>query len=176
MTDPIQPAPATHAPDQAPAFMPVPYGPPVAQPPGGAAPGAAFGWGAPAPVPPRSRGLGLAALLIAAPLFLLSIIASVVVGMSAGPYATRTSTSFAFNTSDLSPAQAEAFAPVGVLMGVQLLLGTVLGILALVLGIIAVATKRGRAFGVVAIVRAAAAPIVSFAVYVGALIATLPPA
>ncbi|WP_431218427.1 hypothetical protein [Leifsonia xyli] len=61
-------------------------------------------------------------------------------------------------------------------MGIQLLLGTLLGILALVLGIIAAATKRGRAFGVVAIVLAAAAPIVSFAVYAGALVATLPPA
>jgi hypothetical protein len=61
-------------------------------------------------------------------------------------------------------------------MGVQILLGTVLGILALVLGIVAVATKRGRPFGVVAIIVAAAAPIVSFAVYAAALGATLPAA
>lgn len=51
-----------------------------------------------------------------------------------------------------------------------------LGIVALVLGIIAVATKRGRAFGVVGIVVAAVAPILSLALYMGTLVATLPPA
>ena len=176
MTDPNQPTYAPGVPNAVPAYAPAPYGPPVAQPVGSAGPGAPYGWGAPAPVAPRSRALGLTAMLIAAPVFVLSIVASVVVGMSAGPYATRTATSFSFNTSDLSPAQAEAFAPIGILMAVQLLLGTALGILALVLGIVAAATKRGRAFGVVAIVLAAAAPIVSFAVYTGSLIATLPPA
>ncbi|WP_374010036.1 hypothetical protein [Leifsonia sp. LS-T14] len=149
-----------------PQYAAAPYGPPASP----------NGWGAPVAAVPRSRALGLSALLIAAPVFVLSIVASIVIGISAGPLATRTSTSFNFNTGDLTPEQAATFAPVGVLMGVQMLLGTALGILALVLGIIAVATKRGRPLGVVAICLAAAAPIVSFAVYVGALLATLPPA
>jgi uncharacterized membrane-anchored protein len=106
----------------------------------------------------------------------LSVIASIVVGTTAGPLSRHTSSSFAFSTDSLTPQQAAAFAPVGILMGVQLIVGTALGILALVLGIVAVATKRGRALGIVAIVIAAAAPIVSFAVYVGSLVATLPPA
>lgn len=138
-------------------------------------PAAPAGWGAP-PAPPRSRALGITAMSIAIPLFVLSVIASVVVGTAAGPLASRTSSSFSFDTNDLTADQAAAFAPVGLLMAVQLLLGTALGILALVLGIVAVATKRGRPFGVVAIIVAAAAPIVSFAVYAASLGATLPSA
>ncbi|WP_241702396.1 hypothetical protein [Leifsonia shinshuensis] len=128
------------------------------------------------PAPPRPRALGVASMAIAIAVFVLSIVASVVVGMSAGPLASRTASSFSFNTSDLTPDQAAAFAPVALLMGAQILLGTILGITALVLGIIAAATKRGRAFGVVGIAVAAAAPIVSFLVYTVALGLTLPPA
>lgn len=156
MTDPNQPAYYNSYPPP-----PSPYAP--------------AGWDAP-PAPPRSRALGITAMSIAIPVFILSVIASVVVGTAAGPLASRTSSSFSFNTSDLTPEQAQAFAPVALLMGVQMLLGTALGILALVLGIVAVATKRGRPFGVVAIIVAAAAPIVSFAVYAAALGASLPPA
>lgn len=115
-------------------------------------------------------------MLIAVPLFVLSVVASVVAGAMSGPYSTHTSTGFSFNSSHLTPEQAQAFAPVGILIGAQILLGTVLGILAIVLGIIAVATKRGRPFGVVAIVVAALAPIVSFVVYGVSIVATLPPA
>ncbi len=128
------------------------------------------------PAPPLPRTLGVASMVIALAVFVLSIAASVVVGMSAGPLASRTATSFSFNTSDLTPDQAAAFAPIGLLMGAQILLGTIFGITALVLGIIAAATKRGRAFGIVGIAVAAAAPIVSFLVYTAALGLTLPPA
>lgn len=183
MTDPTQPAPAQQPTYGNAPVAGVPYGQPQDAPPYYAAPPAApngwdgpNGWGAPAAAPPRSRALGLTALLIAVPLFLLSVIASVVVGMSAGPLASRGTSSFSFNTGDLTPEQAASFAPIGILMGVQMLLGTALGILALVLGIVAVATKRGRPLGIAAICVAVAAPIASFAVYMGALLATLPPA
>lgn len=128
------------------------------------------------PAPPRSRALGVTSMAIAIAVFVLSNVASVVVGASAGPLATRTATSFTINSSDLTPDQAAAFAPVALLMGAQILLGTILGITALVLGIIAAATKRGRAFGIVGIAVAAAAPIVSFLVYMVAIGLTLPPA
>jgi len=169
VTDPNQPAPNPFA---APGYAPAPYGPPAAQP-GGYPP---YGWAQPAAPVQRSRRMGVTALVLAAAVFVLSIVASVVVGMAAGPLATRTSTSFNFNTANLTEAQAEAFAPAGALMGLQLLLGTAIGITALVLGIVAVATKRGRPFGIVAIVLAGAAPIVSFVVYGATLVATLPPA
>ncbi len=139
-----------------------------------------------APLPPqydgapatrrRPRTFGVVSMAIALAVFVLSVAASVIVGVNAGPLATRSSTSFSFNTSDLTPDQAAAFAPVALLIGAQMLLGTILGITALVLGIIAVSTKRGRAFGVVGIVVAAVAPIASLAVYTGTLIGTLPPA
>lgn len=137
---------------------------------------AAFGWGQPAPAPERPRTLGVTAMVVALAVFVLSIGASVVVGMSAGPLAERSATGFALTTDSLTPEQAQSFAPAAIVMGAQLLLGTVLGIVAVVLGIVAVATKRGRPFGIIAIIAAAAAPVVSFAVYMGSLMATIPSA
>lgn len=49
--------------------------------------------------------------------------------------------------------------------GIQILLGSVFGIWALVQGIIATATNRGRKFGVVAIVLSGAAPILSVIIW-----------
>lgn len=146
-------------PEQQPYSAQQPYPP---QHYGAAAPA---GWPQAAAQPPRSRTLGVTAMIIALAVTALSIGASIVVGLSAAPFAQRTSTSFSFNTGSLTPEQAAAFAPAGALMGVQILLGTVLGIVALVLGIVAVATKRGRPFGIVAIIAATAAPIVSLVVY-----------
>lgn len=151
--------------------------------PGAPGPTSAQPWGPPPPLyytappaPPRPRTLGAVSMGIALAVLVLSAVASAIVGASEGPLGSRTSTSFDFTTSDLTPDQAAAFEPIGVLIGAQLLLGTLLGILALVLGIVAVATKRGRAFGIVGIVVAAAAPILSFIVYAITLGATLPAA
>lgn len=156
-------------------YVPVPTYPPG---PGlSAAPDylGAVGWTAQPPAP-RSRALGLTSMLIAIPLFVLSVIASAVVGVSIGPFATRTGAGFSYNSSDLPAGQAASLAPVGILMVAQILVGTALGILALVLGIVAVATKRGRPLGIVGIVVSVAAPIVSFAVYLACVVSTLPPA
>jgi len=132
-----------------------------------------FGWAA-APEPARSRALGIVSMALALVVFLLSVVASIIVGSAAGPLAQRSADSFSFDSGSLSPEQAESFAPVAVLMGAQMLFGTVLGLVALVLGIVAAATKRGRAFGVVGIVAAAAAPIVSFIVYTAVLAVSAP--
>ena len=143
-------------------FQPQPvYGPP--------------GYYAAPPAPPRRRTLGAVSMGIALGVFLLSVVASAYIGTSAGPLMHRTSSSsFTVDSSQLSQAQLAAFAPVAILMGAQMIFGTVLGILALVLGIIAVATRRGRAFGVVGIAVAAAAPVLSFIVYTVTLAATAP--
>jgi hypothetical protein len=61
---------------------------------------------------------------------------------------------------------------IGLLIVAQLLLGSGLGIWALVQGIIAVRRLRGRGWGIAAIVLAAAAPIISFIVYIVAIAAT----
>jgi hypothetical protein len=49
--------------------------------------------------------------------------------------------------------------------GCQILLGTVFGTWALVQGIVATATNKGRRYGIIAIVLAVAAPIVSVIVW-----------
>lgn len=167
-------APQNGAPQYAaPQYAPPQYGAPAyGAPQYGQAP---TGWGAPEPAP-RSRALGLTSMLIAIPLFVLSVIASAVVGVSIGPFASRSATGFSYDSSNLPADQAAALAPVGLLMGAQILVGTALGILALVLGIVAVATKRGRPLGIVGIIVSVAAPIVSFAVYLATLAASLPPA
>lgn len=154
-----------------------PYGPAAtsgSQLPYGHTPAAVFS-GAPSAAP-RPRTLGLVSMILALSVFVLSMVVSAIVGTSSGRYTSHTSTSYDFNTSDLTPGQATAFVPVALLMLVQILLGTALGILALVLGIVAAATKRGRAFGVVAIVTAAVAPFASFVLYASALGGTLPSA
>ncbi|MFF1635027.1 hypothetical protein [Leifsonia sp. NPDC058248] len=127
------------------------------------------------PEAPKSPRLGQVAMYAAIGVFVLSVIASIVVGTAAGPLSTRTSTSFNFNSNDLSPEQAAGFAGVGSLILVQMLLGTAIGVWAFVQGIVAAVTKRGRSFGVVAIIVAAAAPIVSVIAYMVAIVATLPP-
>ena len=144
-------------------FQPQPvYGPP--------------GYYAAPPAAPRPRTLGAVSMGIALGVFVLSMVASAYIGASTGPLSHRTATSFAVDSSHLSAAQLAAFAPIGILTVAQMIFGTALGILALVLGIVAAATKRGRAFGVVGIVVAAAAPVLSFGVYTATLTATIPPA
>ncbi|RDV46273.1 hypothetical protein DOE76_03770 [Leifsonia sp. ku-ls] len=176
-THPGQPAPSqpaygeyapTHSGPTPPQYTAPAYGAPQYAP-------APTAWPAQEPAP-RSRALGLTSMLIALPLFVLSVIASAIVGVTIGPFATRSATGFSYNTGDLPASEAASIAPVGLLMGAQLLVGTALGIFALVLGIVAVATKRGRPFGIVGIIVSVAAPIVSFAVYAITLAASLPPA
>ncbi|MGH1526106.1 hypothetical protein ACRAWC_19425 [Leifsonia sp. L25] len=142
-------------------FQPQPvYGPPVY-------------YGAPA-APPRRRTLGAVSMGIALGVFVLSVVASTYIGMSAGQLTRSVAGSSAGGSSHLSSTQLAAFGPVGIVMAAQLIFGTVLGILALVLGIVAVATKRGRAFGVVGIAVATAAPVVSFVVYTATMAASVP--
>jgi len=162
----IPPTPPTYGQQPVPGQQPA-YG---QQPAAGY--GAPSGWGRPAPAEPRPRTLGLTAMILSLALIVLSVLASAIVGITFGQFTTRASSGVSFNTNDLSSSEAAAVAPAGLLMGVQMLLGTLLGILALVLGIVAVATKRGRPFGVVAIVVSVLAPVLSFAVYLVALFAT----
>jgi len=154
----------------------IPPGGPVSAQPQFAPPAYAPGYFAAPPDAPRPRTLGAVSMGLALAVFVLSMVASAYVGASAGPLSHRTATSFAFDSSNVSSAHSATIASIGILTVAQLVFGTVLGIVALVLGIVAAATKRGRAFGVVGIVVAALAPVLSFGLYIGALVATLPPA
>lgn len=67
-----------------------------------------------------------------------------------------------------NPAVESQLATGGILMGV----GTLFGLWAIVQGIVAIATKRGRGWGVFALVLAVVAAIVAFVVYIGVAVAT----
>ncbi|WP_223691137.1 hypothetical protein [Leifsonia poae] len=132
-----------------------------------------------APYPPEAtpkKTLGLVAMIIAIAVLILAALASIVIGTAVGPIANRSGNSFSFNTATLTPEQARAFGATGILIVAQIALGSVAGIAAIVLGIIAAAKKRGRSFGVVAIIVAVVAPIVAFIVYIVSIAATLAPA
>ena len=85
-----------------------------------------------------------------------SVLTSVLLGLFGTTiYEYSTGTSAGFN---MRPDQAW--------FTVQMLLGSIVGIWALTQGIVAAAQNRGRRFGVVAIVLAGAAPLVSLIVWV----------
>ena len=99
--------------------------------------------------------------------FALSIITSIIVGTIGGPYTEHTShgVQFAFYAGDPNAVKSA----LGLVIGLHILLGTGVGIWAIVQGIVAVATKRGRRFGVIAIVFAALAPGLSLVAFFVAL-------
>jgi hypothetical protein len=132
-----------------------PFEPPAYQPP----PGYVL---APAVPPVRSRRLGVVAFIVAAALFVSTIVVSVIVGVGAVPFTVHSGGSFHYFLDANSSNATEAALAVAALA--QGILGTALGIWALVQGIVAVATRRGRGYGVAAIVLAALGPIASVGV------------
>jgi hypothetical protein len=120
------------------------------------------------PPPARSPRLGRVAMIAGLGVFAVSIITSIIVGAVGGPYAEHTShgIQFAFYLGDPNAVKSA----LGLVIGLQVPLGTLVGIWAIVQGIVAAATKRGRRFGVIAIVFAALAPglsLVAFFVSLG---------
>ncbi|WP_431280014.1 hypothetical protein [Leifsonia poae] len=179
---PVTPPPSY----QQPAYQQPAYQQPVYQQPGAYPAAQAYvqpyagvpagypGYGAGYAAAPKSKVLGVVAMYGAIVVLVLSVIASIVVGNSVGPIADRSSTGFSYSTSTMTAEQAAAFGGTALLILAQLAGGTVIGLWALIQGIIAAATKRGRAYGVIAIVVAAAAPIISFIVYIAAIAASTP--
>jgi hypothetical protein len=107
----------------------------------------------------RSPRLGRVALIMAACVIGLSLVASVLIGLFATTIyvhndlvtsGAHLSGNFGFNAQ---PSQG--------LFGIQFGLGSIFGIWALVQGIVATAQNRGRRFGVIAIVLAGSAPLLS---------------
>jgi len=156
------------------------YAPPAgyAPPPGYAIPSgfsAAAAHGSAAPrtvVPVRSPGPGRVALLLSllatAGAGLVAAIASFNIGLGAGREVASGPFDAGFDWSFLTPVRE------WVLMGeIAFWAGTVLGIWALVQGIVAIATRRGRGAGIAAVVIAAVGPFVFAAVVQGFLTAGL---
>ena len=133
------------------------YGPAVA-----GTPAAASGYppvGAAYATPRRSRTLGVVslvlALLAAVGASMFAALASFNIGLGTGREIAMRALDADFDWSILTPVRD------WVLLGeVSFWAGTVLGITALVLGIVAIATRRGRGAGIAAVVIAALGPLV----------------
>jgi hypothetical protein len=111
-------------------------------------------------------------LVVSISVLVLSSIASTLIGLAAGPLATVTKGSFSFyaNTGSSNPA----IVALAIFIFLHIGSGTLLGVWGLTQGIVAVAQNRGRAQGIVAIVIAALAPIISLVVYFVAIMTSLP--
>ena len=130
-------------------------------------------WQTPAPAPARTTRLGLVAMIAAIAVFVVSLILAGTLGSAAGPYSIRNAGgfNFQFNVGDPNPA-INALAIGGLL---HVLLGTGVGLWALIQGIVATATNRGRRFGIIAIVFAGLAPGLSLVLFFLSTAANLPP-
>ena len=114
--------------------------------------------------PNRSKTLGVVAFVAGAVVLVLSVTISVIIGNLLGALIQPgTSFSQGFEAGANSTDPGVAFG--GLLVVVQLLIGTGLGVWAFVQGIVAARQSRGRGWGVAAIVLAVVAPILSFIVY-----------
>lgn len=113
-------------------------------------------------------------MIAAIAVFVVSLILAVTLGAAAGPYSTRTpgGFNFHFNVGDPNPA----INALAIAMLLHVFLGTGVGLWALIQGVVATATNRGRRFGIVAIVFAGLAPGLSLVVFFIATAANLPPA
>ena len=116
-------------------------------------------YGGPLPTPARVRTTGIVALAVG----LLALVGSTLVvsvaafqiGLGAGRGLASRPLSADFDWSILSPVRT------WVLVGeISFWAGTVLGLWALIQGVIAIVTDRGRGAGIAAVALAAAAPIV----------------
>ena len=127
----------------------------------------------PAPIPARTTRLGLVAMIAAIAVFVVSLILAGTLGSAAGPYSIRNDGgfSFQFNVGDPNPA----INALAIAMLLHVLLGTGVGLWALIQGIVATATNRGRRFGIIAIVLAGLAPGLSLVLFFLSTAANLPP-
>lgn len=136
--------------------------PSSATPPGYAVPAAYYGT---TPLV-QKRGLGIAGLILAVVVFIGSLIWAVANGLAASALLGPVTGGFddGFNAGvEVGSSPEGAGLSLSILS--HLIMGTLAGVAALVLGIVAVALKRGRAQGVAAIIIAAVAPVVSFIAY-----------
>lgn len=123
-----------------------------------------------APIAPaQSKKLGFVAMVLGLGVFVGSILASVLMGFAAAQFAVLGPNGFNVNLRLDSPNPVES--TLAVLAFVHVFVGTALGLWAITQGIVAIATRRGRAFGVIAIVAAFLAPGISLVVYMGTALA-----
>lgn len=125
---------------------------------------------APALQPKKPAALGKVAFFLGLAVFLVSLVVSALNAVGAAPYAI-TSNGLSYNTNLGSNDPQEVAVSIAVMA--HLLIGTLAGITALVLGIVAIATNRGRAFGVVGAILAFLAPGLSLLLFFVVLVSSV---
>ncbi|WP_345763996.1 hypothetical protein [Diaminobutyricibacter sp. McL0608] len=123
---------------------------------------------------PKSKTLGLVAMIVGIAVFVVSLVVFIALGAAMGPFATRTSNSFTIDQTTASAAELRAISSIGLGLLAILFFGTAFGLWSLIQGIVATAKNRGRTYGIVAIVVSVLAPIISFVAFSVAIAATLP--
>ncbi len=119
-------------------------------------------------IPQRHGLLGAAALTAAIVLFAVSIVASIVIGTSAADLVGDGVFSVDSNSSD--PAERAVAVSIIAHEGI----GTAIGVAAIVAGIVAIVTRKGRTPGILAIIIAALTPGISLVVFFAILTVSAP--
>ncbi len=113
---------------------------------------------------PRAKTVGLIALLMAVAALLVSIGLDVASVPPVGTIMRETGSSSIDSESVPAHLQDEMAKFAGLMMAQ--IIPSLLGIAALIMGIVATAQRRGRGYGIGAIITSLAAPIISFTVFV----------
>jgi hypothetical protein len=111
----------------------------------------------------KSPKLGQIAFLMALAVLVLSVLASVLIGLDGTTITSYNDT--VINNSGGTSQSGFRINPNQAAAGAQGVIGSIFGIWALVQGIIATVQNRGRRFGIIAIILAATAPILSAVVW-----------
>ncbi|WP_374945800.1 hypothetical protein [Agreia sp.] len=126
------------------------------------------------PPPTKPKNLGVVAFIVGLVALVFALVLSVVAGLAFAPIAGEVITDGGTIDQTALSADDPGVAAFGVLSAAFFFGGTILGLWALVQGMIATVKKRGRAFGIVAMALAVATPVISFVVFYGVTFATAP--
>ena len=124
--------------------------------------------------PAHSKRLGVVAFVVSIVLLAFGLALSIVAGFAFGPLASKMITSSGTIDQTAISSDDPGVAGFGMLAVAFFAGGTLLGLWALVQGIIATVKKRGRAFGIVAMCLAVATPVICFVVFYVVTFASAP--
>jgi hypothetical protein len=124
--------------------------------------------------PAKPKTLGVVAFVVGLVLLVFALVLSVVAGLAFAPLAGQMITDGGTIDQSALSADDPGVAPFSALSGAFFLGGTALGLWAIAQGIVAIITRRGRAFGIVALALAVATPVISFVVFYAVTFAAAP--
>ena len=124
--------------------------------------------------PAKPKTLGVVAFIAGLVVLLFSLVLSVVGGIAFAPIAGKAITAGGVIDQTVINSDDPGIAAFGVLSTLFFAAGTLLGLWALVQGLVATIKKRGRAFGIVAMALAVATPVISFVVFYAVTFASAP--